>query len=689
MSNALQDKGIQILADRGIWERKQRLYYSLRHDGLRRINKPGPWAADQHMPLIDMNINDLKPFWSAQVFGGQRLCDFVAMRKQLSDTTESAADYHDFTLRNFTNYRYMMERVIDTMLLRGRGVLLATANPFKDHRIEFQAIDPLYILMPQQFDDFEDSDYWIWAQTLSVPQYLRNRNYNHDPDVLRAIRGRKDYQFQSIEYDKQLREGITHSSRDDEIVLWHHWEKTESGWIINTYSPQASDKKIRDAWQCPYEAGGEASCPFSSYTMEIKGEGGWYAPRGIAELNAAFEAYACTLWNNKTDAMRFGNTPLFTSEGDIQNTSNLRFNPGEFVPGNIRAVEMPQPAYSFDQEINFSRGLAEQRARIPDFGITDQSAPGDSNKPRTATENNRIAGLQNVGADYNGDVFRAVRLLKLYKHTWALMVQFKPKRISYYVGNDLKELSQQALHDEYLVVPLGGPANKNEKLQRAGQRFVAFKGQPNIDQDELSKDVLAADDSRLIPRLLIPSNQKQATEAYQEDVEIGVLSMGRPVPVLPNQDHATRIMELVHYLHAQTVLKTPHDPIASQRINEHLMQHFALLKQTQPQAARQVLQQVQQLEMASAGSQTSTGATNGAPASPSQTANGNGAGNGAPKLSESITMKLADFYPSERAQILGQLGIRSASPQEMMQVEGARAQIKQASVKPKIEGALE
>jgi hypothetical protein len=607
------------------------------------------------------------------------------MRKQLEDTTESAADYHDFQLRHFTNFRYKMEQMLDMMLLRGRGVILSIANPFKNHQLEFQSIDPLYILMPQQYDDFDDADYWIWAQTLSIPQYRSNRNYNQDQSLIDTIKGRKDYQFQSIEYDKQLREGITHSSRDTEIVLWHHWEKRQSGWVIHTYSPQAADRPVRPDYPCAYEVGGEPSCPFKSFTMEIKGEGGWYAPRGVAELNAAFEAYACTLWNNKTDAMKFGNTPIFTSENEMQNSANIRFNPGEFVPGNIRAVEMPQPAFSFDQEINFSRGLAEQRARIPDFGISDESQGGQS-KPRTATENNRIAGIQNVGADYNGEVFRNVRLSKLYKHTWGLMCQFTPKRLSYFIGQDLKELSVQALHDEYLVIPTGGPANKQEKIQRAGQRLMALKGAPNIDQDELVKDVLAADDSRLISRLLIPINQKQQVESYQEAVDISVLIEGFPAPVLPNQDHATRIMVLVGYLHKQVVTGAEPNPIAVQRIQQHLAQHFQILQQTQPQAARQVFQSIQKLEQASAqGGQQPPPSANGNGAPPTT----DGTGTQQQKVTDSISMKLADFYPSERAQILSQIGVKAASPQEMMQTENARAQIKQASVKPKITGGME
>lgn len=593
--NDKRDFGFQIIAERSVWERKQRLYYQMRHDGLRRLNKPGAWAADQHLPLVDMTITDLKPFWSAQVFGGERVCDFVAMREQLQEVTAAAAEYHDFELRHFSNYRLAMERTLDTMLLRGRGVLLATTEPTDNHALVFRSIDPQCILMGQDHDDFDDADEWIYVQALTVAQYKANPHYNQEAAVLRAIRGRKDFNFNSIEIEKQLREGVTHSFRDNQIILWHHWQKCPDGWIITVFSPQATDIPIRPQYKCPYKVAKKASCPFFSFSMEVKDEG-WYSPRGVAELSAAFEAYACTLWNHKTDAMKFGNTPLFTSDKEIPNSSNIRFNPGELIPGNIKAVEMPQPAISFDQEINFARGISEQRTKVPDFGIEQQGSMGNGGNPRTATENNRIAGLQNVGADYNGEVFRGTRLQKLYRHTWGLMLQFQRTRLSYFVGNELKTLPQQALHDEYLVIPTGGPANKLEKLNRAGTRYQLFLGKPNINQDELAKDVLSADDARLVKRLLIPGDAKQQSESYQEAVDIGVMMIGYHAPVLPNQDHPTRIMVLLGYLQKQEQTGAPIEPVAMQRLQQHLAQHIEMLKQTQPDVAKQVIAQIQQLE---------------------------------------------------------------------------------------------
>ncbi len=566
----------------------------MRHDGLRRLNKP-QWGADQHLPLVDMGIGDLKPFWSAQTFGGQRLCDFTCLKQQDRTTSESAADFHDFQLKNFSNFRLEMESCIDTMLLRGRGVLLATNDPLDGYKLKFKNIDPLYILIHQNFDDFTDADEWIYVERLSIGQYRRNRNYSQDPKVLDQIRGRGDFTLESIELDKQLREGVTHSADQDEVILWHHWLRTAGGYSVNTFSPMNREAKIKAIVGCPYKVGGKVSQPFFSFAMEVK-DSGWYSPRGVAELNAAFETYACTLWNNKTDAMTFGNRPLFTGEKELPNGANIRFNPGEYIPGGIEAVQMPQPAYSFDQEMNFARSLAEQRAKVPDFGITDQAGGQTSGKPRTATENNRISGLQNVGADYNGDIFRTVRLQKLYRHTWGMLVQFKPSQMAFYIGDDLKELPVQALHDAYLVTPLGGPANKNEKIQRAGQRFEAFKGLPNVNQDELVRDVLNADDPRLVRRLLIPTNSKQQSESYEEALNMGACMLGYPAPVLPDEDHASRIMVIVGFLHKLQSSGTPVDPNAMKKIHEHLAQHLMYLKKLQPEAFKQTVQAIVQME---------------------------------------------------------------------------------------------
>ena len=602
-SNSPQDRAFQVIGARNIWEQRQRLYFQMRHDGLPRLRKPFQNCADAHFPLVDMTIGDLKPFWMSQVFSGNRIADFISEKQELGATAEAAADFLDYDLRHRAgkgagDFRYRMEQCVDKMLLCGRSIFKAVWDPFKNGGkggIVMKAIDPQFILIGEEFDDLDEADWYIEVQTLTVEQYLRNRKFNHDKGIIDKIRGKGDWTTNQFYIEKKLREGITHSTREDFIVLWNRYEQTQSGWNLEVHCPFEWDVEICDAQRVPYEWDGQTLLPHYSMTMEIKDEG-WYAPRGIAELNAAFEAYCTKLWNEKSDAMTFGNRPMFTSEKEILNVANFKGMPGEYVPGNLQAIQMPPPAFSFAEEINFTRSLSERRSRTPDFGQFAPEESGQGQKPITATQSRISAGLQAVGADHNGDTFREVRLSKILRHLWALNVQFKPSRVTYFIGGELKQLPEQAMHDQYLVIPAGGNGTKQERLQRAVARFQLFKGAPNIDQDELATGVIAADDARLVTKLVIPQAQKAQSEQFQEDVELIVLSAGRPVPVLAGQDHATRIGEIIGYLHKQHVTGAPMDPIAQQRILQHLAQHFEYLQKFQPEVAKQFKQQIMSME---------------------------------------------------------------------------------------------
>ena len=544
-----------------------------------------------------MEIANMKPFWLAQAFSGDRLADFICMKEQLRDMTEGAADFMDFEVKHRTNFRYRMEQAVDTMLLRGRGILKIVFDHITN-KICFRSIDPLFIIMAEQYDDFEDADWFVEVQTLTVQQYRRNRNYSQNEDVINAIRGKSEPSIHQVQLEKQLREGITHSTKEDTVILWNLYERTASGWLVRTHSPTEWNKQVREPYPVTLEVDGEKLLPFYSMTMEIKDEG-WYSPRGLAELNAAFEAYCTKLWNEKSDAMTFGNKPIFTSDNEIQNPGNVRFLPGEIVPGGIRAVEMPQPAYSFADEINFTRQVSEQRSKMPDYGIYQPGESGNS-KPRTATENERIAAMQDVGADHNGDIFRNVYLKKIYRHIWALIChreelakdQGKIGPLTYFVGDSLKQLPPDAMHNQYLVTPAGGSGTKMQRLNRAVGRYTMFVGKPNIDQDELAKDVIASDDARLVNRLLLPQNMRQGEEAEDEAKEIGVMLLGFPAQVNPGDDHLTRINVLVGFLEKQGMSGAPVDPLAVQRLQQHLVVHMTFLMQINPKAAKQFKQRM-------------------------------------------------------------------------------------------------
>jgi hypothetical protein len=150
-----------------------------------------------------------------------------------------------------------------------------------------------------------------------------------------------------------------------------------------------------------------------------------------------------------------------------------------------------------------------------------------------------------------------------------------------------------------LITPGGSTDDwdRQQKQQQSTQRFELLKGVPNVNQDELVSDVLESYDSRLVKKLLIPQQQKAASEAEDETQEITSMMVTHfPAPVAPNEDHLTRIKTLLQFLHAQGVKGRQVDPLARQRIQEHLKAHMDLLKKLQPQAYKALLMQIKQQE---------------------------------------------------------------------------------------------
>ena len=640
----LYESAHEMLTSRSVWENKQRIFYQMRHDGIRRQKKPFQTAADSHYPEIDMAIRKAKPFWMGQVVAGDRLAVFTSLKQgDLALAQEAAADYFDFVLTQKSLFLRKLRVAIDEMLLRGRGILKITVNPLDDYALVVEAINPLYILMPQMADDFTDADEWVHVKHMTVAAYERlDARYDKSPATMAKIKGSENFEnFSTLTQDKRTREGITHTSKPDNIIIWEHWRKTGGGWTINTYSPHAPETPLRKPYGCPYKFAGKPSCPFISLPMEVKDEG-WYSTRGLGELLAPVEQYLTKLWNEKADAMTFSNRPLYTGDKEIANASNYRWAPGEYIPGNIRGVQQSPPPFSYDQEIMFARSIGEQMSQAPDFGITQPGIQGDSGKARTATENQRIAALTQAGSNDNAIIFRE-RLTDIYKHIWGLMLQFHPKDLTYFASGELGTLPEQALHDAYLIAPDGSPDgwNRVARFQKAVSKMQIFAGNPNVNMEVLTRDALAADDARSAQKAFIPTNAKGASESEDEAIEIGALQDGFPMSVKPGEDHAARIKVLVGWLMKQAQAGVPVDPTAQQRIQQHLALHWQYLQKTQPQAAKALAQQIAMMEQgqmpANVSPMPQAGGPAGAPPPPPAPMPQDGAANPMPMMSGNVS----------------------------------------------------
>ena len=551
--NSLQGQIVEAVGQRSPWEIRQTRWYELRHHGLRRTNKPWPKAADLHWPLIDTAIEKLKPLFLQQALGMDVVASFIPMRQQLNAYTKVAEDWFNYKIREKTNFTDEILSWVDYTLMSGRGVMKCFWNP-GDKRVGFEAVDPMYFVVPAYTVDLQDADWAVHVMPMSVNAYKRMAGqfgWKADSKTIEKIRGNPQTDDNipgaATEDDaKQLREGITYTTNTDGVIVWEVYRKRDDGvWEVYLYSPAAVDLDLRDPMELPYD---HAQLPFVDFPYEIKDKG-WFSPRGVCEILAPFELSMTSMWNHKHDAMTLYNRPLFRAERELPNSINLRFSPGQILPYGVAPVQMPQPPVSFDQELNQTRAVAENRIGSPDYAMG--SAMGGGSDRRTATEIQSINAQSMQSGDLRARLFR-MALGKLYRQAWGLYVQYDSKSLRYRFAEDSLDADPVALHDQYELEPKGGMdmVSRQMMVQQAINRKQLFMNSPWVDQVELDKSIMELDDPSLIKRLLRDPGQKQQDELEDETKTIPTLLIGIPVPAKPGQNYAGRIGVLMQYLNA-------------------------------------------------------------------------------------------------------------------------------------------
>ena len=549
--SALQGQIVEAVGQRSPWELRQTRWYELRHHGLRRTNKPWPKAADLHWPLIDTAIEKLKPLFLQQALGMDVVASFVPMRQQLNAYTKVAEDWFNYKIREKTNFVDEVLSWVDYTLMSGRGVMKCFWNP-GDKRVGFEAVDPMYFVVPAYTVDLQDADWAVHVMPMSVPAYKRMAGqfgWKADSKTIEKIRGNPQEDDNipgaATEDDaKQLREGITYTNNTDGVIVWEVYRKRDDGvWEVYLYSPAAVDLDLRDPMELPYDHG---QLPFVDFPYEIKDKG-WFSPRGVCEILAPFELSMTSMWNHKHDAMTLYNRPLFRAERELPNSINLRFQPGQILPYGVAPVQMPQPPVSFDQELNQTRAVAENRIGSPDYGMSTVMSGGSDR--RTATEIQSINAQAMQSGDLRARLFR-MALGKLYRQAWGLYVQYDVQSLRYRFAEDSLEADPIALHDQYELEPKGGMdmVSRQMMIQQAINRKQLFMNSPWVDQVELDKSIMELDDPSLVKRLLRDPGQKAQDELEDETKTIPTLLVGIPVPAKPGQNYAGRIGVLMQYL---------------------------------------------------------------------------------------------------------------------------------------------
>lgn len=578
------------------WWERQRTWYNMRHNGLRRKNQPFPNCADLHFPLADSIIEKLKPFYFNQLFGTDTVASFVATESDFNDVATSAAQWFDYRLKQKSNLETEVLIAIDQMLMAGMEVIKVGWKGGDKKQVSFTAFDPSRVIVPQWTKDIQEADRVTFVMTTSAEQYERDDRWtDHSKEFVDSIKGKgnsQDGTNTSLDQSKVIREGFSQTENKEEIVYWEIWEHRAAGWCVHWVSPNNSEKVLRPSMQNPFT---HKLGPFVRFDVEIKAAG-HYQSRGIPERVGAFEAGATKNWNEKTDYQTFCNQPLFTAPPGVPNPGNMRFLPGSFVGNGIAAVQMPAPPVSFDDEIRMQRATAEELIGMPDFGIGSEQ---DSSAPRTATEVQKISQLTTVGVDMRARTFRR-SLGEMYQLAWATLLQFDTS-LQYLVGDEMKGLSQDQLtqlqaNPECVVVLPNGSGdswNRQAGYQRAVQRKALFAQSPWINQPELDKTILELDDPRLVKRLFQDPNQKGMDEYQDESTMIPAMLLGLQLQPEPGQDYAMRIKADSDFLNMQAMKGVPPNPHGIMTVTQRMTALMQALQQTNPKQAAEVAKAVQ------------------------------------------------------------------------------------------------
>lgn len=597
MTNDLHNQVLDALRARQPWDEKQRQFYAIRNGGMRRAHKPFPGAADTTCQLSDGKIEKAKPFYFNQLFAGERIAEFTGLNEETAAVQDLAADLLDHICKEEIPYSRKVMSAVDTMLVRQRGILKHYWDAEKE-RIVVETVDPLFFVVPTRGVGPDEDDWFCHIRQVSVAWYQRQKAYLQDPAVIERIRGgnRDDVTESDNEQEKFEREGLTWSPDKNTIVLFELWQKTPGGWTIYEYSPQATGVMLRRPRGCATKWQGKPWQPFVGLEAEIKEEG-WYAPRGIVERLAPFETIVNRLQNSKLDAMSFFNAPLFQrDESAGQNVVNFRFRPGEVLPRGVAPVQMPSPPIAFDTEMQNQRMAADDYIALPDAGSAANPLLGSKGTDKTARQVSYEAEVQGATTNMRGWVFRQ-GLAESLKRIWALQVQYRPNQLTWFAKGRRYTLPSNAITDQFTISP-AGPIDgwdKARKLQRAAQRFMALRGDPLINQEELYTGLLAAEDARLPQRLLLPQGMKAATEAEDEAQEIVLMLNGWPAVALPNEDHALRLKVLLAKLQALGMEGVPVNQNALGLMRQHVQQHLQLLQQSDPQQAKGAMVAIQEM----------------------------------------------------------------------------------------------
>jgi hypothetical protein len=554
-----------------------------------------------------MAIVKLKPTVLNQIFSTERLADFIASEPQDTHEVLDVAWWFDYKLKENSNFEDEIDLAMDYMYVYGRGILKIYWDA-SNKRVAFDAIEPIYIVVPDDTRDIRKAPYLVHVMHLSKWDYLHGPNSDlyekKDDDFVARILGGDDDNTYGDEGDlkraQKLSEGITHTSNKDTIILWEVYErKSEKDVVVHTISPYVYDEDIRAPFKLTYK---NKLNPFVDFPLEKIGKS-YYSSRGIAELGAALQTYLCKLWNGKSDSIDMWNSPPLTANKEAPLTHNIRCQPGTIIPFSVTPILIGPPPISWDQEMANVRDIAEQLFMVPDFSVGEKAF--DSGKKRssdkTATETNYIAAVTNQTVDNRNRIFRR-KLGLAYQMAWDILYE-KDEDMEYLHDEQFQTLDKKVQDKIQSLRPSGsaGAWNTQQRFQKAVQRKMMLGGSPYVKQWELDKMIMELDEPGLVNRLFQDPQEEQKNQAEGQMMEMPALEEGMPVSADPKDDpfaHCAVIMgRMVDTVASGKQISPRAGAVIQQHLQGHIQQGLMVNKPKMQEMIKQFQQAIQRATM--------------------------------------------------------------------------------------------
>lgn len=329
--------------------------------------------------------------------------------------------------------------------------------------------------------------------------------------------------------DRALREGVVTDNVSDEMVYLHEtclWYDIDGDGILErciaTY-PDNSPTDILRFIELPYDHG---MWPYVQVEREFV-DTGFYSSRGIPALDDDFQTGISAAFNNDLANQVIVNTPqVIYRRNAVKNIRNIRYIPGE----PIEVDDMN--AYEIRQQVNASQGTfmvtqqqlkawAQERIGNQSHGLTSpNNLPGSGQQgKKTAREIDEISSVTGQSQSLDMTVFQ-VQMKDVYYQIDSLYMQFGQEEEFIMTGEQPIKVSRREIQGKFNMTPNGKLSNSNPTL-RAQQSFntlMAFRGDPDVKQDELKKMYLQDIDLRAAKRLLFTAEEKAAIQQQSQQL---------------------------------------------------------------------------------------------------------------------------------------------------------------------------